>query len=63
MKVRDIDVQQPVIGKEFFDREEVLEKLIKGGQNIALIGIRKAGKTSLLKQFLAVQKDYIASYY
>ena len=63
MKLKDIDVQQPVTGKEFFDREEVLEKLMNGGQNIALIGVRKAGKTSLLKQFLAVQKDYIVSYY
>lgn len=63
MKTKDIDVQQPVTGEEFFDREEVLRKLVDGGQNIALIGPRKAGKTSLLQQFLTVQKTYIASYY
>jgi len=63
MKLKDIDVQQPVTGKEFFDREEVLQKLVDGGQNIALVGARKAGKTSILQQFLTVQKVYIASYY
>ncbi len=63
MTFKDIDVQQPVTGKEFFDREEILGKLVAGGQNIALIGTRKAGKTSLLRQFLAVQKTYLVSYY
>lgn len=61
--MKEIEVQQPVTGKEFFDREEVLEKLVKGGQNIALIGVRKAGKTSIFKQFLATQSRFIASYY
>lgn len=61
--MKEPNLQQPVTGKEFFDREEILEKLIEGKQNIALIGTRKAGKTSLLRQFLTTQRKYIASYY
>lgn len=53
----------PVTGMDFFDREDILsllrrraEDMLKGNKrNIAMIGIRKTGKTSILLQF----KQYI----
>jgi AAA+ ATPase superfamily predicted ATPase len=53
---------KPVTGSEFFNRSRELEellntiKLLKGGSTkyLALIGQRKSGKTSLLRQFMEV---------
>lgn len=56
--------QRPVTGKDFFDREEILKILQEGKQNIALVGVRKAGKTSLLRQFIKKESaDSIICYY
>lgn len=56
---------EPVFGKKFFGREEVLATLqkrvnaIKGGyrQNLALTGPMLAGKSSILRHFLKSIKD------
>jgi hypothetical protein len=56
---------EPVFGKKFFGREEVLATLqkrvtaLKGGyrQNLALTGPMLAGKSSVLRHFLANIKD------
>jgi Archaeal ATPase. len=48
---------RPVTGRYFVDREKEMEKIYTilseiprgGGNNIALIGLRRTGKTSLLK--------------
>ena len=55
----------PVIGKDFFDREPILNLLakrvegLKGGyrQNIGIIGQELLGKTSLIQQFLVNFKE------
>jgi len=55
----------PVVGKDFFGREEVLDTLRKRvesflsgyRQNVALIGHMKLGKTSVLHQFLYTYKN------
>ncbi len=55
----------PVIGSNFFGRQEIIDLLIKRAsglksgyrQNIAVIGHRQLGKTSLLQQFLHTFKD------
>ena len=62
----------PVVGIDFFGREEVLETLRKRveaflsgyRQNVALIGHEKLGKTSILHQFLHAfgHKDVIPVY-
>jgi AAA+ ATPase superfamily predicted ATPase len=41
-------LQRPVTGDELFNREALIETLTKGGKNVALIGPRKSGKTSLM---------------
>lgn len=41
-------LQRPVTGEELFNREALIETLIKGEKNFALIGPRKSGKTSLM---------------
>lgn len=46
-----IDTQTPVTGDEFFNRSEILERLLSTGRNYALIGLRKSGKTSILYEF------------
>lgn len=56
-------LQAPVVGKYFFDREEVMEKLMEVNQHIALIGQRKAGKTSCFSEFRRKQKKSIVSYF
>jgi len=56
---------EPVFGKKFFGREEVLATLqkranaIKGGyrQNLALTGSMLSGKSSILRHFLKTIKD------
>lgn len=53
-------LDEPATGKEFFDREELMDVLTekfnqakKGKKrNIALIGLRKVGKTSILWEFM-----------
>lgn len=55
----------PVVGKNFFGRQEVVDLLIKRAsalksgyrQNVALIGHQQLGKTSILRQFLHVFRD------
>jgi AAA+ ATPase superfamily predicted ATPase len=50
----------PVSGRDFFDRNREMGILFstleefknKGKRNIALIGIRKIGKTSIIKEFI-----------
>lgn len=57
-------VGDPVYGDEFFDRDEIMERLetflneFKKGkkQNIALIGLRKIGKTSILFELMNLYK-------
>ncbi|MFQ6014098.1 MAG: ATP-binding protein [Anaerolineae bacterium] len=44
-------IQRPVTGEDFFDREEILERL-KAERNFALIGQRKVGKTSIILEYL-----------
>lgn len=46
-----IDTQRPVTGEEFFNRSEILERVLSIGRNYALIGLRKSGKTSILYEF------------
>jgi hypothetical protein len=43
-----IDTQTPVTGDEFFNRSEILERLLSTGRNYALIVLRKSDKTSIL---------------
>ena len=55
----------PVVGDDFFGRQEILELLtkrahaLKSGyrQNVAIIGHQQVGKTSILRQFLHLLKD------
>ncbi len=55
----------PVVGKNFFGRQEVVDLLIKRAsalksgyrQNVAIIGHQQLGKTSILRQFLHVFRD------
>ncbi len=55
----------PVVGDDFFGRQEVLELLVKRAnalksgyrQNVAIIGHQQIGKTSILRQFLHTFKD------
>lgn len=57
---------EPVVGNNFFAREEMLATLLKSAgdikegyrHNIALIGKGLIGKTSLLLHFLGIIKDY-----
>jgi AAA+ ATPase superfamily predicted ATPase len=41
-------LQRPVTGEELFNREALIETLTQGQKNVALIGPRKSGKTSLM---------------
>lgn len=55
----------PVVGQEFFGRQEILDVLLKRAralksgyrQNVALIGHQQLGKTSILRQFLHELRD------
>ncbi len=55
----------PVIGENFFGRQEILELLLKRAtalkagyrQNVALIGHQQLGKSSILRQFLYTLRD------
>jgi len=49
-------IQRPVTGEDFFDREDVLERL-KAERNFALIGQRKVGKTSIILEYLRRNPD------
>jgi AAA+ ATPase superfamily predicted ATPase len=51
MCLQIIDTQTPVTGDEFFNRSEILERLLSTGRNYALSGLRKSGKTSILYEF------------
>lgn len=50
-----ISISYPVSGKDFVDRHEILRKLslaYQRRQNVALVGPRRVGKTSIAKEFL-----------
>lgn len=52
----------PVIGKSFYDREEILKELNKeiikkGSLGFALYGLRRIGKSSILKEFAIRAKN------
>src|SRR3990167_953209 len=55
----------PVVGDDFFGRQEIIDLLIKRAnalksgyrQNVAIIGHQQLGKTSILRQFLHVYQD------
>ncbi len=55
----------PVTGKDFFGRQEILDLLVKRAtalksgyrQNVAIIGHQQLGKSSILRQFLHELKD------
>jgi len=57
---------QPVVGNNFFAREDILESLLKSAKsiregyrhNIAIVGRGLIGKSSLLLHFLGKVKDY-----
>lgn len=49
-------IQRPVTGKDFFNREDILERL-KAERNFALIGQRKVGKTSIILEYLRRNPD------
>ncbi len=55
----------PVVGENFFDRQEVIDLLLKRAkalksgyrQNVAIIGHQQLGKSSILRHFLHVLQD------
>ena len=55
----------PVVGENFFGRQEIVDLLVKRAsalksgyrQNVAIIGHQQLGKTSVLRQFLHVFRD------
>ena len=55
----------PVVGGDFFGRQEILDLLFKRAnalksgyrQNVAIIGHQQLGKTSLLRHFLHTYRD------
>lgn len=55
----------PVVGENFFGRQEIVDLLVKRAsalksgyrQNVAIIGHQQLGKTSVLRQFLHVFQD------
>ncbi|MFQ6057991.1 MAG: ATP-binding protein [Anaerolineae bacterium] len=49
-------IQRPVTGEDFFDRENILERL-NAQRNFALIGQRKVGKTSIILEYLHRNPD------
>ena len=49
-------IQRPVTGEDFFNREDILERL-KAPRNFALIGQRKVGKTSIILEYLRQNPD------
>lgn len=49
-------IQRPVTGEDFFDRQDILERL-KAQHNFALIGQSKAGKTSIILEYLRRNPD------
>jgi AAA+ ATPase superfamily predicted ATPase len=49
-------IQRPVTGEDFFNREDILERL-KAERNFALIGQRKVGKTSIILEYLRRNPD------
>ncbi len=57
-----IEIQRPVVGEGFFDREEILQRLLETEKNYALVGFRKTGKTSILLNFKGETKNPLVSY-
>jgi AAA+ ATPase superfamily predicted ATPase len=49
-------IQRPVTGEDFFNREDILERL-KAERSIAPIGQRKVGKTSIILECLRRNPD------
>ncbi len=49
-------IQRPVTGDDFFNREDILERL-KAERSFALIGQRKVGKTSIILEYLRRSPD------
>src|SRR3990167_8658531 len=55
----------PVVGDDFFGRQEIIDLLIKRAnalksgyrQNVAIIGHQQLGKTSILRHFLHLYDD------
>lgn len=50
-----ISTSYPVSGKDFIDRREIIERLFIAygrNQNVALVGPRRIGKTSIAKEFI-----------
>ena len=58
-----VALQAPVVGEYFFDREDTLQMLMDQNQHIALIGQRKAGKTSCFSEFRRRQTTAVVSYF
>lgn len=61
---RDLfDVQVPVVGSRFFGRQHTLQRLHRhsvSDQPVGIFGLRKIGKTSLLKAFVAESREWVA---
>ncbi|MCK4491126.1 MAG: ATP-binding protein [Candidatus Altiarchaeales archaeon] len=57
-----IEIQRPVVGDDFFDREEILQELLETEKNYALVGFRKTGKTSILLNLRERINDPLVSY-
>ena len=57
-----IEIQRPVVGDDFFDREEVLHELLETEKNYALVGFRKTGKTSILLNLKERLENPLVSY-
>ena len=64
-------LDEPVTGNEFFDRREIIEKLLKKFEqaklgrkrNTGLVGLRKVGKTSILWEFMDRTKYHPMIYF
>lgn len=55
-----ISTSFPVTGKEFINRREILERLFyayRRRQNVALVGHRRIGKTSIIREFTRQLKE------
>lgn len=50
-------LQRPVTGSELFNRDDLLNSLASAKKNFALVGLRKAGKTSLLLESQQRKKE------
>lgn len=55
-----INTSYPVTGKEFINREDILKRLFyvyRNRQNVALVGQRRIGKTSIAREFIRRLKE------